>query len=441
MNIIEKVYIGHTDNLMQKSDHTVFLITGIRFGDYKDNTDAFIQEAAQKRLEVILMPDDANPFDPEAVVCYWGNKHIGYVATYDLEKFHILARKNGSENLTGRFFYGDTKDHFLKLSVTGTITLDDIYDYRKEVDKQKEELYGEWEHDAIKCYPVRSRHTNDAKACISQMKEFINKLFDGYDSTTMDELSRLMNNYKESSQYDLSLEGQRDRWDIMLNLDHLCDAHPETNAVEAKDFEDILADVSSQIGGEMGRIVSYESYIERLKELVTEQLPSSDTAQCRLKAIPSDVFKKIKQQVDNFPHHLYYLFCNDPKEFVKTLYYTRIPRQYLDPFLSGIALVQAYERQSSYVARSVESPTVEDEVIVKDLLPVFKQDEDEARSFLDFARNREGTMVTKEVSRLSAEGKIDNKYAKSTLYEILKRHGIYTHSLSNWNKQVKLHWD
>ena len=357
MNIIEKVYIEHTDNLMQKSDHTVFLITGIRFGDYKDNTDAFIQEAAQKRLEVILMPDDANPFDPEAVVCYWGNKQIGFVATYDLEKFHILTRKNDSEHLTGRFFYGDTKNHFLKLSVTGTITSDDIYDYRKEVDKQKEELYGKWEHGAIKCNLVSNRHKNDAKACISQMKDFIIKLWDGYGSSTMDELPRLMNNYKESSRYDLSLEGQRDRWDIMLNLDQQCDAHHKPNALEAKDFEEILADVSSQIGGEMGRIVSYESYIERLTKLVTEQLPSSDPARLRLKALSPQAIDNIRRQVKNFPHDLYNLFCNDPKEFVKTLYYARIPRRYLDPFLSGIALVQAYDKIHS----STESMSLADD--------------------------------------------------------------------------------
>ncbi len=345
MNIIEKVYIEHTDNLMQKSDHTVFLITGIRFGDYKDNTDAFIQEAAQKRLEVILMPDDANPFDPEAVVCYWGNKKIGVVASYDLEKFHILTRKNDNGHLTGRFFHGDTKDHFLKLSVTGTITSDDINDYRKEVDKQKEELYGTWEHGAIKYNLVSNRHENDAKACISQMKDFIIKLCDGYSSSTMEELSRLMNNYKESSRYDLSLEGQRDRWDIMFHLDHLCDAHHKPNAVEAKDSEGILADVSSQIGGEMGRIVSYESYIEQLTKLVTKQLPSSDPARLRLKALTPQAISNIRLQVKNFPHDLYHLFCNDPKMFVTILYYARIPRRYLDPFLSGIALVQAFDRR------------------------------------------------------------------------------------------------
>lgn len=112
---------------------------------------------------------------------------------------------------------------------------------------------------------------------------------------------------------------------------------------------------------------------------------------------------------------------------------------------SNIAQPQAKESEngvaSGATSEEAAAATEENEGIIGELLPVFKQNEREAQKFLDFARSREGTMVTKEVSRLSAEGKIDNKYAKSTLYEILKRHGIYTHSLSNWNKQVKLHWD
>ena len=83
----------------------------------------------------------------------------------------------------------------------------------------------------------------------------------------------------------------------------------------------------------------------------------------------------------------------------------------------------------------------EDEGIVEKLLPVFKQDKEEARKFLAFARNHKGTMVTERVTQLSAEKKTDNKYAKNTMHEILNQHGIYTYSLSNWNKQVKLKWD
>lgn len=80
----------------------------------------------------------------------------------------------------------------------------------------------------------------------------------------------------------------------------------------------------------------------------------------------------------------------------------------------------------------------EDEEIVEKLLPVFKHNEEEARKFLAFARSHKGTMVTERVSQLSAEEKIEDKYAKTTLHAILKKHGIYTYSPSNWDKQVKI---
>ena len=342
---IEDVYKKEINDLIIKRGSTLFHITGIRHCDFKDNADDFIREAAQKMLYVILQPEEANLHDPEAVVCRSGNKKIGYVSVYDIEKYQILANKEDSDHLTGYFFSGNTGDHLLDLSVAGTVTLDDIRDYRKEVDKQKKEQFSSWEHDAIKRFLVHSRHQDDAKACIIQMKEFVMGLFGGYGSTTLEELSPKLEQYKESSQYDISLEGQRDRWDILRYLDYLYDRWHMPGAIVDKYFEDILTDVSSQIGGELGRSVSYKSYIERLTELVKTYLPSSEAAHHYLNTLPNKAFDDIRQQVENFPYHLYHLFNTNPEEFVRTLYYARIPRKYLDPFLSGIALVEAYVRK------------------------------------------------------------------------------------------------
>ena len=342
---IEDVYKIEINDLISRRDSTKFHITGIRHCDFKDKADDFIRDAAQKMQNVILLPEEANQYDQASVVCRSGNKKIGYVSVYDLEKYQILARKDDSDHLTGHFFFGNTGDHLLDLSVPGIVTLDDIRDYRKEVDRQKKEQYGSWKHDAIKCFLVHSRLQDDAKACIIQMKEFVVGLFGGYGSTTQEELSPKLEQYKESSQYDISLEGQRDRWDILRYLDYLYDRWHMPGAIVDKYFEDILTDVSSQIGGELGRNVSYEYYIERLSELVTIHLPSAETAQHYLNTLPNTAFDDIRQQVENFPHHLYHLFHTDPKEFVRILYYARIPRKYLDPFLSGIALVEAYARK------------------------------------------------------------------------------------------------
>ena len=345
---IEDVYKKEINDLISRRGNTKFHITGIRHCDFKDKADDFIRDAAQKMQDVILMPEEANQYDQASVVCRSGNRKIGYVSVYDLEKYQILTGKEDSDHLTGHFFFGNTGDHLLDLSVAGIVTLDDIRDYRKEVDRQKKEQYSSWKHDAIKRFLVHGRHQEDAKACIIQMKEFVIGLYGGYGSTTQEELSPKLEQYKESSQYDISLEGQRDRWDILRYLDYLYDRWHQPGTIVDEDIEDILTDVSSQIGGELGRNVSYTAYIERLTELVTKELPSSETAQYYLRALPSEAFEDIRQQVENFPHHLYHLFHTNPQEFVRTLYYARIPRKYLDPFLSGIALVEAYEKIPQY---------------------------------------------------------------------------------------------
>lgn len=352
---IEDVYKKEINDLMIGRGCTKFHITGIRHCDFKDKADDFIRDAAQKMQNVILMPEEANQYDQASVVCRSGNRKIGYVSVYDLEKYQILTGKEDSDHLTGHFFFGNTGDHLLDLSVAGIVTLDDIRDYRKEVDRQKKEQYSSWKHDAIKRFLVHGRHQEDAKACIIQMKEFVIGLYGGYGSTTQEELSPKLEQYKESSQYDISLEGQRDRWDILRYLDYLYDRWHQPGTIVDEDFEDILTDISSQIGGELGRNVSYTAYIERLTELVTKELPSSETAQYYLRTLPSEAFEDIRQQVENFPHHLYHLFHTNPQEFVRTLYYARIPRKYLDPFLSGIALVVAFNNYTKTSDATVTS--------------------------------------------------------------------------------------
>lgn len=343
---IEKLYRKEIDDLLQKRGSTVFHITGIRHCDYKDKADAFIEEAAKSMMKVSFLPEKANQYDHEAVSCRYGRKRIGRVATYDLEKYYILAEKNDTEQLTGHFghFSANVKDHLLKLYMPGIVTMDEISDYRKKIDKQKDALYDSWKHDAIDHYLVHGRHQEDAIACISQLKENVVQLFGGHGTSTRKELTPILDDYKDCSQYDISLEGQRERWDILLYLD-LLDDH---NHLPGKFQDELLKDVEdliSQIGGELVRSVSYKSYIERLTELVTKHLPSSETAQHYLNALPPNAFDDIRKQVECFPHHLYHLFRTNPEEFVKTIYYARIPRKYLDPFLSGIALVEAFYKR------------------------------------------------------------------------------------------------
>lgn len=386
---IEELFNKEINDLMQRRECTVFNITGIRHCDYKNTVDAFIVEAAKTMLSASLFPEKANQYDSEAVSCRRGRKKIGYVATYDLEKYTILAKKNDADHLTGHFghFPANIEDHLLKLYIPGVITLDEISEHRKIIDEQKDALYGSWKHDAIDHYLVHSDQQEEAIACISQLKEHVVQLFGGHSTSTREELTPILDDYKDCSHYDISLEGQQNRWDILLYLDLLHDHNHQPGQYRDEFFEGLLKDVEdviSQIAGELVRSVSYKSYIERLKELVTKHIPSSEAARHYLNTLPPKAFDDIRQQVESFPLNLYYLFHTNPDEFVRTLYYARIPRRYLDPFLSGIALMEAYDKNKN-VEYTTKTPVLT------------KKFEDHKDGIIDYWLSKKDTVGTKAI--------------------------------------------
>lgn len=372
---IEKLYRKEIDDLLQRRGSTVLHITGIRHCHYKDNADSFIKNAAETMLNVSFFPEKANPQDHEAVVCRHGKKKIGYVATYDLEKYNILAEKNDTTQLTGHFgrFSANVEDHLLKLYMPGIITMDEMSEYRKKIDVQKDAIYGSWKHDAIDHYLVHSEQQEEAIACICQLKNRVLQLFGGCSNSLRRDLTPILDDYLDCSQYDISLEGQQDRWDILLYLDLIQTKNTNQYASyrlsllkeqcrNEELYKDALKDEDddfdkfnneySKIAGELVRSVSYQSYVERLTELVTKHIPSSEAARHYLNTLPPKAFDDIRQQVESFPLNLYYLFHTNPEEFVRTIYYARIPRKYLDPFLSGIALVEAYDKNKGATERT-----------------------------------------------------------------------------------------
>lgn len=204
------------------------------------------------------------------------------------------------------------------------------------------------------------------------MKNRVLQLFGGCSNSLRRDLTPILDGYLDCSQYDISLEGQQDRWDILLYLDLIQTKNTNQYASyrlfllkeqcrNEELYKDALKDEDddfdkfnneySKIAGELVRSVSYQSYVERLTELVTKHIPSSEAARHYLNTLPPKAFDDIRQQVESFPLNLYYLFHTNPDEFVRTLYYARIPRRYLDPFLSGIALVVSHHYSGCFKIR------------------------------------------------------------------------------------------
>lgn len=76
--------------------------------------------------------------------------------------------------------------------------------------------------------------------------------------------------------------------------------------------------------------------------------------------------------------------------------------------------------------------------LVEKLLPAFRQNREEATSFLNYARVAEPKQITKRVTQLVEDGVIDKRDAKSHLWKILHDAEIYASSRQNWDTQVKI---
>lgn len=92
-----------------------------------------------------------------------------------------------------------------------------------------------------------------------------------------------------------------------------------------------------------------------------------------------------------------------------------------------------------------EVVTDEAEVVVADvastllngILPIFYNDEQEARSFLTKIRGMKGTQITELVRELRAEKKLSEMSCHHPLWQALHDAGMYNATESNWNKQLQ----
>lgn len=97
---------------------------------------------------------------------------------------------------------------------------------------------------------------------------------------------------------------------------------------------------------------------------------------------------------------------------------------------------QNIETQNNYYGKKAPEQEEMDDSIVKELMPVFFNKEDAARQFLQEIQGREGKGVVKLVKELVKKGAIIEELSHKYLYDILTRHGLYSFSLTNWNKQL-----
>ena len=82
------------------------------------------------------------------------------------------------------------------------------------------------------------------------------------------------------------------------------------------------------------------------------------------------------------------------------------------------------------------TPATNNEEIIAELLPVFKNNREAAAEFLHGIRRAKPNDITRRVKLLAKNGTIAEELRYKYLYDILFKYKYYTLTLSNWNKQV-----
>jgi len=70
------------------------------------------------------------------------------------------------------------------------------------------------------------------------------------------------------------------------------------------------------------------------------------------------------------------------------------------------------------------------------LLPIFGNNRTEVEAFLNAIKGVEQHQITKLVKQLVKRNVIAEEMKSKPLYEVLKKHDLYTRSIQNWNQQL-----
>ncbi|MGN1229539.1 MAG: hypothetical protein ACI4T5_07780 [Prevotella sp.] len=103
--------------------------------------------------------------------------------------------------------------------------------------------------------------------------------------------------------------------------------------------------------------------------------------------------------------------------------------------VSGMVIMES-ETQVDSPAETEESADKNDELIDR-ISPIFYNDVNEAKAFLNKIRGMKATQITELVKDLRTKNIISEMSCHRDLWFILYEAGLYTKSESNWNERIK----
>ena len=332
-----------------------FHIVGLTHNDVKNCEVQYAKEAVGKTL--CLVPDDANPFDLLAVKAYEGQKSIGFVSALEAEDVRAAIIASGDSSLRTRCVACDSKEEngktglYLEVKALVDATDEEIEQARIKI--YDDRMYEDWHYTG----PIYT----------------IDKLVRFSDSTLMLEgvINRIIKIQKQLAGKDAGVNGQAEKQakeqdgEVMAMLQEeldkdLQEARERLVAFlenQRSDYSREMTQARNRLLKKLGQIKDDE--LQKLRAVLLTEMGFITSSKYRESAAKSffidtpiaikgkpneaydyeDQIDEIECQLGAFPFNLYRMFKADPVDFLRQVFYKRVPRKMMIPLLSGIILM------------------------------------------------------------------------------------------------------
>ena len=347
-----------------------FHIVGLTHNDVKGREVEYAREAEGRTI--CLVPDDANPFDMLAVKAYDKQLFIGYVSALEGEDVRALIIARKGRNLRTRCLGSNSKEGAdeksgLQLIVEARV---DVSEQEIELARKglyEDSIYDDWHYTGpilpidkltrfSDCTMMLEGVINDI-ILIQEKLSHIRNLSPVGNLTPAGNLSHHPNlsegaqnlsdpDYKAELEEELrdNLEEARERLACFLEI-------------QRSDYSREMTQTRNRILNKLYLIDDEE--IHRMGEVLTTELGFITSSAYRERAAQSffidapiaikkkqtgaydykDQLDAIEQQLHAFPYSLYPTFKADPVDFLRQVFYKRVPRKKMLQLLSGIVLM------------------------------------------------------------------------------------------------------
>ena len=338
-----------------------FHIVGLTHNDVKGHEVEYAKEAEGRTI--CLVPDDANTFDMLAVKAYDKQQLIGYVSALEGEDVRALIIARKERNLRTRCIgcnsknEGDKAGLQLMVRVLSDVSDEEMEQARREIYDDK--IYDDWQYSGpvlpIEQLTRFSDCTMVLEGVINSIIRLRNTLSEGA-SDKSSSVSDKTSSEAENSSLDKETEAMlreelsdclseaRERLSSFLEIQRSDYSREMTQArnrilhkLEQIDDEE-LQHLRAVLLTEMGFITS-SAYRERAAYSFFVEAPNAIKKKQTGTYDYKDQLDAIEQQLHAFPHNLYPTFKADPVDFLRQVFYKRVPRKKMLQLLSGIVLM------------------------------------------------------------------------------------------------------